>query len=556
MASPLRMWLSLIATLAIVQSGPAGQDSASGPQQRGPRTTNVDPWPMERQDRFGHAKAISGPAVFVGPWISSTLSTGNAISHGPALGSDGIGYFGNWSTKTLYKFDWRTGQVLGTFANTIEFVVSTPALGNGDVFFRTEGGSGRLFAVNTTIMDYDWFTPVEPFSGSPTIGPGGDIVVASATGNCYRLTQAGSTVWQRSGLGAARNTVVFSKDDSKVIVANGNGVTALNYADGSVAWSTNLGSAPGGVGVSASGIIVTGRADAVINGLDPTTGHVLWSFTTLGPLPTAPAFDGDFAYLTGNDTRLYKMDALTGHRVWSFTSSNFIPSPPSVGHDGRVYFHNIDANLYCVGSDGSLIWSEGLGGQSRGPMSIGNDGTLYVCRTSETSAGDSGLAIVRQTPAIVSGRLIFNDFVGTPPASATFQLFLRGTTTLVATATAAIAPDGTFTVPFSPSFFSSGAGANGIYDVSVKVGTWLRKRVSADLNGGSATGLTFSLVNGDINGDNVVSLADFAALRAAFGSTSVSANWNPAADLNGDGAVSLADFAILRRNFGRTGDPP
>jgi hypothetical protein len=62
------------------------------------------------------------------------------------------------------------------------------------------------------------------------------------------------------------------------------------------------------------------------------------------------------------------------------------------------------------------------------------------------------------------------------------------------------------------------------------------------------SGVNFSLINGDVNNDNTVSLADFSLLRTNFGTS------NAASDLNGDGTVSLADFSVLRTNFGQTGD--
>lgn len=96
---------------------------------------------------------------------------------------------------------------------------------------------------------------------------------------------------------------------------------------------------------------------------------------------------------------------------------------------------------------------------------------------------------------------------------------------------------------------------HGTYDIAIKASHWLRKTVSNQSVGiFGASGVNASLVNGDVNGDNSVTLGDFARLRAAFGSTSLSANWDPAADLNGDGVVSLGDFAILRAHFGEQGD--
>jgi hypothetical protein len=66
--------------------------------------------------------------------------------------------------------------------------------------------------------------------------------------------------------------------------------------------------------------------------------------------------------------------------------------------------------------------------------------------------------------------------------------------------------------------------------------------------------VSVSLVNGDIDGDNDVTLYDFAALVQAFGSASGDSNWNPNADLDGDGEVTLYDFGILVSSFGLSGE--
>ena len=52
---------------------------------------------------------------------------------------------------------------------------------------------------------------------------------------------------------------------------------------------------------------------------------------------------------------------------------------------------------------------------------------------------------------------------------------------------------------------------------------------------------------GDANGDGSVTIADFAILRANFGTTGSSFEMG---DFNEDGSVTIADFAILRANFG------
>jgi len=86
----------------------------------------------------------------------------------------------------------------------------------------------------------------------------------------------------------------------------------------------------------------------------------------------------------------------------------------------------------------------------------------------------------------------------------------------------------------------------------VKVTHWLRQRVSANLSGEAS--LSWNLVNGDVDGDNEVTLLDFGALVAAFGSAPGDTHWNANADLDGDEEVTLLDFGILVRNFGTLGD--
>ncbi|MDW8320984.1 MAG: hypothetical protein RMM08_06455 [Armatimonadota bacterium] len=94
---------------------------------------------------------------------------------------------------------------------------------------------------------------------------------------------------------------------------------------------------------------------------------------------------------------------------------------------------------------------------------------------------------------------------------------------------------------------------NGVYDFSVKGEHWLR-RTAANVNLSGTVNLSLSLQNGDIDGDNEVSLFDFGLLVAAFGAVPEHTNWNPLADLDGDEEVSLFDFGILVRNFGAIGD--
>jgi dipeptidyl aminopeptidase/acylaminoacyl peptidase len=95
----------------------------------------------------------------------------------------------------------------------------------------------------------------------------------------------------------------------------------------------------------------------------------------------------------------------------------------------------------------------------------------------------------------------------------------------------------------------------GTYDLAIKASHWLRAVVpGVTVTDSDVDGMDVWLLNGDIDGDNEVTLFDFGALVAAFGSMPGDGNWNPDADLDGDDEVTLFDFGILVRNFGAIGD--
>jgi len=148
----------------------------------------------------------------------------------------------------------------------------------------------------------------------------------------------------------------------------------------------------------------------------------------------------------------------------------------------------------------------------------------------------------------VSGTVTLQNYPPGPNGiSVTVQLYNAGTSTLVDTQIATLDAGGHFTV--------SSSAPSGNYDIYVKASHWLRRKVTNQSFGlTGVSGLTYSLINGDINGDNTISLADFGKLKAAYGSMPGDGNWNPNADLDGNGSVGLSDFGILKLHYGTSGD--
>jgi len=150
------------------------------------------------------------------------------------------------------------------------------------------------------------------------------------------------------------------------------------------------------------------------------------------------------------------------------------------------------------------------------------------------------------TPRSVTGNVELGDYDPAKVSQVPVSLKVYKAGKLVRTATLTLDENGNYTLPNVVA---------GTYDFAFKASHWLQvvvRDVVVPKEG--LTGLDVSLINGDIDGDNEVTLFDFGALVAAFGSVPGDSNWNPDADLDGDEEVTLFDFGVLVRNFGAIGD--
>ena len=116
----------------------------------------------------------------------------------------------------------------------------------------------------------------------------------------------------------------------------------------------------------------------------------------------------------------------------------------------------------------------------------------------------------------------------------------RGDLVLTNLSTGGVVPESVGTL------FFNAAGTVATLDVTNQLANG---RFLATIAGSDAT-VAFSVLAGDANNDGVVSIADFAILRANFGGGSLFSQ----GDFNYDSQVSIADFALLRANFGLSVD--
>ena len=195
----------------------------------------------------------------------------------------------------------------------------------------------------------------------------------------------------------------------------------------------------------------------------------------------------------------------------------------------------------------SLLDSSGSGWTVRSGTAIDDAGRIAgVAYNTSTGATH---AVLLTPDAGASGTVTLQGYSGdVTQVPVTLEVRKAGTTTVLQRTAVYLQSNGTFTLTSS---------LVGTYDVAAKSSHWLRKTLKSVAFSGSGyvSGLSLSLINGDVNGDNTINLADLVAMAAAWRTTPGSAKWNANADLNGDGTVNLSDWMIAAKNWRKSGDP-
>ena len=161
-----------------------------------------------------------------------------------------------------------------------------------------------------------------------------------------------------------------------------------------------------------------------------------------------------------------------------------------------------------------------------------------------------GLVYLNDAPVDVNitGRVFLQDWIGPILGRAVdIEIYDAGTSNLRHSQVVNLDSMGNYSLV-------TNAIDSGTYDVYAKASHWLRKQYAEMVVPGGTTGVSFSLVNGDCDGDNEVAIGDFSLLSTAFNSVPGDPNWNAECDLSGDDEVDIGDYAILSFNFGMIGD--
>jgi hypothetical protein len=94
----------------------------------------------------------------------------------------------------------------------------------------------------------------------------------------------------------------------------------------------------------------------------------------------------------------------------------------------------------------------------------------------------------------------------------------------------------------------------GSYELRLKHSHTLQNMLLVDLQAGSNNYDCSTLLEGDANNDNFVTLTDFSILSTTFGKCEGTMGYDERADFNEDDCIAILDFSLLAVNFGQGGD--
>ncbi len=224
-----------------------------------------------------------------------------------------------------------------------------------------------------------------------------------------------------------------------------------------------------------------------------------------------------------------------------------------VALDDDFPIHQLTFSLPGTPPTGASITPDGLLTYTPTEADGGNQRTIRV-RVSDyyNKFAETDLKVtVREVKKSIQGSVLLQDFVGNPATEHLEVDFIRED--------GSVASHRTGIILKSNGGFSFGWASNevsaGTYTVRAKASHWLSQAVGAvKVTSTGVDGLSFVLINGDVDGDNLVSIFDYAILSDAFDTREGDANFVLSADLDGDGWVTVWDYSILSQNFDKGGN--
>ncbi len=248
----------------------------------------------------------------------------------------------------LYALNATTGALLWKY--TAGYITSPPTVANGLVYVGA-ANEPSLYALNAATGALIW---------KYTTGGGAiDLSPAVANGVVYFGDDGARSVY---ALNAATGALIWtyatdSDVDSSAAVVNGvvyignnaPGFYALNASTGALLWRFYANGNPGDSCSNpsvANGLVYIGcysfYAGNSVYAVDAATQLIVWQ-GAFGV--NSPTIANGVAYVGSTDDKVYALEASTGALLWSYATGGPIESPTVV--NGMVYIGSFDGNVYA-----------------------------------------------------------------------------------------------------------------------------------------------------------------------------------------------------------------
>jgi Tol biopolymer transport system component len=223
-------------------------------------------------------------------------------------------------------------------------------------------------------------------------------------------------------------------------------------------------------------------------------------------------------------------------------ASNIVPNDKNDSSDVFLYYlESGKTEIVSVSSAGVI--GDKASGVGPVPITAGGRFVLFHSAATNLVPNDDNNHIdvfLHELPVPythIRGKISFTNLVPSAPRPDFVEFRMQYQDWLFGVYRATVGDDGSYEISLPPGF----------YRITFKAWHWLRDAWVLNTTVGDVDNADFELINGDVDGDNSVTLKDVSAVFGAWGTGS------PNADLNGDGGVDIKDISIVFTNFGIVG---
>ena len=479
----------------------------------------VDPNTYAEFDFPGRLKCVDVPsdqtaqvsATFTWDSVTQSGQVDLTILDSPAEGPDPWPTWGRTTTRIgntttvgpqTPRIEW---SVQADFYSSSAGIQAGSAM---DAFGRLFQGQLRgVTAIDSITHDILWTTDGgDTVASSPSVFENRVFWAVTSSGHLFcSNSETGNELWRFDAPGGYNVSPVA--DEAGIVYFNDRRANIYGRAasDGSEVWTQLQNSECFCPFALDPDLLIVGGRDADALALvrsDGTAWTPAWVFSTGRELFGTVVLAPENVYIQSRDRHLYSIRRSDGHQMWAFNCEQLSNGATALGADGSIYAGTIGNVhwLFAISPTGAEIWRRSLpGGMYSSPI-VAGDGTIYYSCTRFDG---------NENPAFVEAVR--------PDGSLLWSIRMP----LETRASPMLAPDGTLYVMCSDKFLYA-----------------------------------FRDPAGDLNGDKVIDLADYARFDECMTAPRIwgtKSNTIPGCELldfDRDWDADLADYAAFQNAFG------